>query len=316
MIRFLAFVFALAAAAPAAPHAETPSEPVQGVLLLAHGGRAEWNAAVLDLVRELNADWPAEAAFGMATRRNIQEAIDRLHARGVSSIVAVPLFVSSHSSVIRSTEYLLGLRDDAPAALAAFARMDHGAHGGEGTTATTGTSHTAGNMNHAADPTSPVVSRAPIRMTDALDRHPLVAAMLVDRARAVSRDPAREVVVLVAHGPVPDDDNARWLADMEALAGLMRARTAYKRIEFQTVRDDAPAPVRAAAAAELRNRVEQITMSGDRALIVPLLLAYGGIEEGIRTRLDGLEYVMAPQGLLPDARIAEWVREVVRGARR
>ena len=34
--------------------------------------------------------------------------------RGVTEIVAVPLFVSSQSSVITSTEYLLGLRVDAP----------------------------------------------------------------------------------------------------------------------------------------------------------------------------------------------------------
>ena len=39
----------------------------------------------------------------MATRENIQTAIDRLVARGVTEIIAVPLFVSSWSSVITST---------------------------------------------------------------------------------------------------------------------------------------------------------------------------------------------------------------------
>ena len=50
----------------------------------------------------------------------------------MTEIVAVPLFVSSHSSVITSTEYLLGLRAEAPADLAIFAKMTHAGHGAAG----------------------------------------------------------------------------------------------------------------------------------------------------------------------------------------
>ena len=73
------------------------------------------------------------------------------------------------------------------------------------------------------------------------------------------------------------------------------------------MRDDAPAPVRAAAAAELRATVTRLAGDGTRVLIVPLLLSYGGIEAGIRKRLDGLDYVMASQGLMPDERLVQWV---------
>src|SRR5688572_30531824 len=93
-----------------------------GILLLAHGGSAEWNGRVTDLAAIVNATRPTEVAFGMATRASIQGAVDRLVARGVTEIVAVPLFVSSWSTVITSTEYLLGLRPDAPSALATYAR--------------------------------------------------------------------------------------------------------------------------------------------------------------------------------------------------
>ena len=40
---------------------------------------------------------------------------------------------------------------------------------------------------------------------------------------------------------------------------------------------------------------------------MPLLLSYGGIEVGIRRRLEGLPYRMAGQALLPDQRLSEWV---------
>ena len=76
-----------------------------GILLLAHGGSAQWNDNVRALAARVDKDQPTEVAFGMARRANIQTAVDALVARGVTEIVAVPLFVSSYSSVVTSTEY-------------------------------------------------------------------------------------------------------------------------------------------------------------------------------------------------------------------
>jgi hypothetical protein len=53
-----------------------------GILLLAHGGNAAWNARVTDLAAQVNRTRPTEVAFGMATRATIQSAIDCLVARG------------------------------------------------------------------------------------------------------------------------------------------------------------------------------------------------------------------------------------------
>ena len=53
--------------------------------------------------------------------------------------------------------------------------------------------------------------------------------------------------------------------------------------------------------------VEAVVEEGKTVLIVPLLLSYGGIEVGIRRRLEGLPYRMARQALLPDERLSEWV---------
>src|ERR687898_825398 len=107
--RMLLIVAALATLLRGTSYAEGP-----GILLLAHGGSAGWNVHVTKLAAQVDRTTPTEVAFGMATRSNIQAAVDRLRARGATEIVAVPLFVSSWSSVIRSTEYLLGQRADAP----------------------------------------------------------------------------------------------------------------------------------------------------------------------------------------------------------
>jgi sirohydrochlorin ferrochelatase len=262
MLRVIVFATLLLTAASSFAQ---PTGP-EGILLLAHGGSSDWNQRVTALAATLDASQPTEVAFGMASRPAIQTAVDRLTARGVKSIVAVPLFISSHSSVITSTEYLLGVRREMPGDLRVFAKMNHGAHGAhaaagheENDTAVT-----------AVDNTRPVTSPVPIRMTEALNRHRLVGEILVDRAREVSSSPEKEAVIIVAHGPVPEDDNKRWLADMQL--------------------------------------VEKESNLGRRVLIVPLLLSYGGIEKGIRQRLEGLNYVMASRALMPDERLLEWVR--------
>ncbi len=184
--------------------------------------------------------------------------------------------------------------------------MDHGgsmAHDGM-------TDHSAmHDPATAADATKPIVSLIPIHMASALDAHPIVSSILTDRAASISRDPSHEVVILVAHGPVPEDDNKLWLRDMGILANQMRSKTNYAAIECLTLRDDADDPVRNAATEQLRQKVEEVTKSGRTALIVPLLLSYGGIEGGLRKRLDGLTYKMPSQGLLPDSRVVDWVTE-------
>ena len=90
----------------------------------------------------------------------------------------------------------------------------------------------------------------------------------------------------------------------------MKRSLRYAGIEYLTVRDDADEKVREAATKELRARVQSVMDSGETALIVPLLLSYGGIEDGMKERLQGLSYTMAWQGLLPDRRIASRVLEM------
>jgi sirohydrochlorin ferrochelatase len=285
---------ALAVSLPAEPLAQ---DDRPGILLLAHGGRPSWNEQVTQLASRLDAQVPIEVAFGMASRAAIQSALDRLVARRVTRVVAVPLFISSHSSVITSTAYLLGLRAEAPPDLAAFARMSHGA-GGHG--------H-AGHDAPAADGTTPVTAPVPVKMTAALDSHEIVGAILIDRARRLSTNAAAESVVLVAHGPVPEADNRRWLAGMAVLAERVRTSAPFASVDYLTVRDDAGPEIRDVATAELRALVTKRQSEGRRVLLVPLLLAYGGIEQGIRKRLEGLDYAMAEQALMPDDRIGDWV---------
>ena len=278
----------------------------QGILLLAHGGRAEWNQEVLALADRVDPSVPIEVAFCMANKRTIRDALDRLAEREVASVIAVPLFISSHSSVMRATEYLLGTRDEAPPQMEAFGRMAAGMHARRNPDAAAGD-------DAGFDWTTPVETTLPVSVGGALDDHALVAEILISRALEVSEAPDEEVAVVVAHGPSSAEDNELWLGHMSVLVEAMRPRTGFSRIEHLTVRDDASEPVRDQATEELRAVVEGAVDEGKSVLIVPLLLSYGGIETGIRRRLEGLPYRMADQALLPDERLSEWVLLQVAG---
>ena len=62
----------------------------QGVLLLAHGGRDDWNREVLELASQVDSTLPVEVAFGMANKRTIQDAVERLAERDVTEIQERP----------------------------------------------------------------------------------------------------------------------------------------------------------------------------------------------------------------------------------
>jgi hypothetical protein len=65
--------------------------------------------------------------------------------------------------------------------------------------------------------------------------------------------------------------------------------------------------VRDRATKELRTVVSGHLDAGRRVLIVPLLISFGGIEQGLRERLEGLTYAMPSSALMPDDRLVRWV---------
>ncbi len=254
-----------------------------GVLILAHGGTPQWNRLVEQAVAEAKLEAPTQVAFGMGMHpgevQEIQRGVRKLEERGVRRLVVVPLLISSASEVIRQYHYLLGLRLDGPW------------------------------QEHA----KPVALRVPVTMTQPLDDDPVVAEILLDRARALSQRPSEEAVVLVAHGPVTDEDNAQWLAVMDRLAKRLQRAGHFRAVVPVTMRDDAPQAVQERATEQMRRIVREQSEQG-RALVVPLLLASGGIEAKIPRRLKGLTYEYLGQTLLPHPKLAEWIARRVRAA--
>ena len=280
-----------------------------GILVLAHGGSSTWQAAVSDAVRPLREIYPVEIAFGMADPATIKKGLGDLKNELVTDVIVVPLFISSYSPIIRQTEYLLGLRSklaDEP-----MTNHNHDQMAGNGHN-----SHDAESKDSHSEPPAglqPLKTELNVRMTRALDDHPLVAEILLERILELSRQSEQETIVLVAHGPNGESDNRQWVQSMEELSGQVRnlfgkkSLGKFRNIFCLTVRDDADTSIYEQAKEHLRGVVRQAGSDG-KVLVIPLYLSHGGVEGDIVTRLEGLEYEWSGRTLLPADKITDFIK--------
>lgn len=269
-----------------APNIQVSTKNNLGVLVLAHGGDENWNREVKKAIEPLWDKYLIEIAYGMAVPKNIQNGIHALEKKGAKKIIAVPLFVSSFSPIIRQTEYLLGLRPelvDEPIIM---------------------------NNQRASKSLKPIKTKANIVMTNALDDHPLVGEILLERAMELSQSPKTETAILVAHGPNGEKDNRKWLNTMNNLAKQVNDKGGFKAVLCVTLRDDAPQETYNKAKQHFRKLVIEKGKDG-KVIVVPLLLASGGIEKGIPERLEGLEYIYNGKTLLPHKNITKFVEQSI-----
>lgn len=313
-LRGLLLVLPLAVVATFTPTAAPAADPrpTAGLLLMAHGGSPEWNAAVEQAVLPIRSERPVAIAFGMADRASLQAAASELATRGATRIDVVRLFLY-RDSFLHQTEYLLGLRPDPPSEF-----VDHAAHSMSGysghrhggaandSAATAASVHGASApARAAATPPSPIRCPVPIRLSHAgLLDDPVAGEILRERARHLSRDARHESVLLLAHGAGDEAENSRILARIEGMAQALRDDAPYAAVRGETLREDWPEP-RARAEKRIREFVASEHAAGRRVLVLPVrLFGFGEY----RQVLKGLTYTADELGLLPSPAITGWIR--------
>lgn len=284
MAMVLAAAMLLAGCATQAPRA-TVVDADFGVLVMAHGGGATWNGEVEAALAPLRSKYPLEIAFGMADATTIQEGVSRLEAEGVDRIAVVRLFISGESWFER-TRQILGLKPGAQP------RPADGAHAGQG-------EHAGHGMAFWVVDADASFAMSEEGLMDAGE----MGAVLAERARGLSRDPAREDVLILAHGPADDGENERWLQQIDRRAGAVRDALPFRRVQVETLREDWP-EAREAARARIRAFVARASRDGGRAIVIPYRVQGFGPYAEV---LDGLSYVSDGQGLVPHPQVRAWV---------
>lgn len=264
-----------------------------GVLVMAHGGNEAWNEAVEATVDPLRERYPVEIAYGMARVDTLQAAADRLEARGVRRVAVVRLFISGESFLER-TEIILGLREPAHRRHADH----HDSHEGEGEGA-----------GHTMTPPTPIETSLVFHLSEeGVAESPLVDEALAARVGALSEDPALESVLLLAHGPADDAENARWLAAMQERMQRLHSVGDFADLHAETLREDWPEK-RADAERRIRGYVQQQTALGRRVIVVPFRVAGFGPYASV---LEGLDYAADGRGFCPHPSMTKWIDHAAR----
>lgn len=280
-----------------------------GVLVMAHGGDPAWNKVVEDAVAPLRAAHPTALAYGMADAQSIQDAVFDLEKRGVRKIAVVRLFLSGDSFLVR-TEKILGVRPGAGphAEMAVDVTAVHHHHGAMAQAPKKEGVHGGSGHAHHMDPDLMPLWKVTTVSTFTVSRSGLLDSglgpdIMAKRAMALSKTPAKESVLLVAHGVGDDRADARWRAAMTPAVTAVEKSVKFRRVRGLTLRDDWP-EAHKKAVAEIKEFVAEAKKDGGRALVVPYRL-YGFGPQA--SALDGLDIVTDDKGLLPDPSVGAWL---------
>ncbi len=262
------------------PATDAPSSHQPGLLIMAHGGSAEWNASVLEAVTPLERTMPVAVAFGMADPNSLQHAVDTLEHRGVNRIAVVRLFVSVES-FRHDIEYFFGLRQDPPKRFAA--------------------------MNARKGPTPPPLRRtaAVVLNRSGLSDASLMGEVLAERALAQSTSPESEAVLIIGHGMGNDSINDELITRLDTLANHVRASAPFQKVVIETLREDWTGK-RAKAEYRIREIARGADEHGLRLIVIPFRLSGFG---PYREVLEGLPYVADGLGLLPHENVTRWIEQ-------
>ena len=255
-----------------------------GVLALGHGYGEKGNKQFEAGFAEVAKTYPTAVGLGMSMMgsAHIRTGIDKLEAAGARTIVVLPTEIGERTNLTRQWKYIFG-RDD----------------------------------NSAYLDVPRVSPRAQIVLARTPTASPIVTAILIDNLRGISKEPARELGIVIAHGPTDEQENQEELADLQVHAQDIRKALGLSDVLAVTLQDDAPTAVRQANVDRLRERMKAATAAGKRVIVTPILITgQGFVSNKIRKDLEGLDYEMADIGIAESPRFPQWVAEAVASARR
>ncbi|MBN1360614.1 MAG: hypothetical protein JW993_08480 [Sedimentisphaerales bacterium] len=271
-----------------------------GLLIIAHGSpRASWNQRVSELEQGVRTAFgdnnpyvATKVVFMEFAEPNLANGLESLQSEGCDRIVAVPLLIAPSSHSHWDIPALLGIYSD-PKIEAAL--REEGAR--------------------------LVRPRVSVTLTTTLAESDVIERILLKRVKQLSKDPAHEAVVLLAHGSeaIPP----AWDRFLQRALTYICGQTGISYGDWATV----------AVGQEYERAVTVIQRAARtrrRVIVVGAYLSLGvkrmhdrwsarrageGTERAATENpLQGLDIEFAEQGLLPDPMVAEWIVQTARAA--
>ncbi|QYR24344.1 cobalamin biosynthesis protein CbiX [Paenibacillus sp. sptzw28] len=204
--------------------------------------------------------------------RLIQDGIDRLEAEGVTDLYVLPLFVSSGSTHV----------DDIAQAF--------------------GQPPVSAERTGELEPFR-ISSRTRVHFGAPIDDDPVIAELLYSNIRELSESPARESLLLIAHGASDAVFQERWRRGMTQLARRLRELGGFAHAEIAMLLPDE-------AASKLQALTQQ--RPDEAVIVVPLFLSSGYFTRTvIPSRLGELPYRYNGRAMLPHPCVLRWMERQI-----
>ncbi|NOR77081.1 MAG: hypothetical protein GQ523_01310 [Methanophagales archaeon] len=319
---------------------EAPVEEYEriGILVVGHGSPSDsWCAPLRSAVANVSSPYPVELGFlEFLPNETINIAVDKLDEAGVTKIIAVPLFISSHSGHIAEIEYVLGLREELPE-MSMMSRpvfvegkeMERSIVALEGRyrvsytpiAKTVSAMGVTAKQHHGGGEAEeeelvPVDTETEIVLTNAIDDHWAIADILVDHATMLIEDPANETIVLVAHGTDNESNFAGWVNSSKSLAEQVKLKLRYGMgLNINDVRYSFIFPNETQHSDLLVRAVVENVSATSLPIVVPLIVSEGYFTgRKIPGLLENISYEYPEKGaraLTPHPNVAERIELMV-----
>lgn len=292
MIFFFALVMAVApypvqaAANNSAAHADAAKI---GVLLVNHGSRsATWRQSLLQLEAQVaptilnhQAVGSVKTAFMEYTEPSIATRMKEFDQAGFTDVIIVPIFLTVSPHTFDDIPTIVGLKED-PHSMQQL-KIE--------------------NIQRYTPKAKPHIT-PPLDFTDMLQKN------LLRRVSTLSKDPAREGLVLIGYGDETYDKE--WVELFNKVAGFIRERTGITGYSYGWCGHIANYKPEETTAA-----IETVLKTSRTALVIPVLVAHDEqfqikiIGDGIANVPDNKNRVVyKPDAILPDPNIERWVVSV------
>jgi sirohydrochlorin ferrochelatase/formylmethanofuran dehydrogenase subunit E len=296
-----------------------------GILVIAHGSPGEdWCSPVRDAVSDVDLPYPVELGFlEFVPNETINDAVEKLDDAGITKIIAVPLFVSSHSSHIQEIEYVLGLREMLPTmsehVVVEGVEMERSVVVmGDGYAIShvpveTGANGVMRAMGHPGEEEEliPVETDAEIVLTGAMDDHWLVAGIVADRTADLVADTENETLVLVAHGTDEENNFAGWVNSTSSLANQARLKLTYWSDPAIGLAGTQAAFIHHNETLHPEFTLRPLVLNAEGPVVVPLMASEGYFTSmKIPDLLENLTYTYDGKALTSHPNVAEWIEIV------
>ena len=252
-----------------------------GVIVISHGAPIpEWNQNVMNLIASVKSPYPIEPAFlDYDKDRTLEKAVRRLEAKGVNDILIVHLSPSSYSNHHEEIRYLVGLRKD----LGLYTEMTE----------------------------TPIRSTSRFAVSPGMDEHPLIVEALTEYVRELSREPTRESLILVGHGPVEEVEDIMWVRQLKRISKEITKTLNFQEVVCMNLRNDAADLVREQAHTDLRETGQRLSKQGSVIVVIASLGTFM-LQQEAKNSLKGVPSVtISAKGLMSHPNTVKWIEATI-----